>query len=119
MALVPVEQFNYYALTLDGKASCLIVERFVDGALVDTDVLTGRMDSIAAETMAVAKNKELIRKGDHVSSSCRHCGHQVMPILDPWGGQHGFIHHADDGPDAYTYCKGVADGEEAEPREAA
>lgn len=62
------ERFNYYALTLDSRTSCLIIERFVGYKLVDTDILSGRMDAIACEASAVAKNRQLIREGNHISS---------------------------------------------------
>lgn len=110
-----MEQFNYYALRLDSRASCLIIERFMDGQLQDTDILSGRIDAIEANATAVVRNKQLIRDGKHVSCSCRHCGEPIAPVIDPWGGEHGWIHHVDDGPDAYTQC-GDAFGTEAEPR---
>jgi hypothetical protein len=72
---------------------------------------------------------------------CKHCGEPIGEITE-YGGKHGWTHHYDDGPDAYSYCKccclaceawktggqaaygavvliseleGCCDGEEAEP----
>ena len=47
---------------------------------------------------------------------CKHCGEPIGEITDPWGGKHGWTHHYEDGPDAYTFCKDE-EGNEAEPKE--
>jgi hypothetical protein len=64
-------------------------------------------------------------------STCTHCGIEIGLWLDPWGGHPEWMHHPDDGPDAYHFCHckcvgctsdscdytECCDGEEAQPPE--
>jgi hypothetical protein len=51
---------------------------------------------------------------------CLHCDEPIGQIVDPWGHtshnghEYGWMHHMDDGPDAYHYC-GDEYGTEATP----
>jgi hypothetical protein len=65
----PEMYMNYFSLPLDEHAACLVAESFdLKGNAADTDTLTGRMDKMICDCLAVLKNRQAIRKGFHISN---------------------------------------------------
>lgn len=63
---MPRDYFNYYDGKLDARASCLVLELFTDGKLIDT-TFGERMEPMFCTMMAELLNRRLIRRGEHIS----------------------------------------------------
>lgn len=66
MREAPQDSFNYHAMKIDSRGSCLCLELFTDGRLIDTD-LGDRMEPMFCEMLAELLNRRLLRTGQHIS----------------------------------------------------